>query len=73
MLSVTKGTGRSARGGSVVIGIPLEQIGIQHVKNPHKQYWSKLFGDFWKWFKEHITTVILGLVTIGLAYWFGWN
>ena len=68
------GGGRGGDGGSVTIGIPLDKVGIEHVKNPHKQYWGKLFNDFWKWFKEHIiTAVIVGLIIAGLVYWLGWN
>lgn len=68
------GGGRGGDGGSVTIGIPPEKIGIEHVRHPHKQYWSKLFGNFWAWFKEHIlTTVIVGLIIAGLVYWLGWN
>lgn len=68
------GGGRGGDGGSVIIGIPPDKVGIEHVKNPHRQYWNKLANDFWGWFKEHIlTAVIVGLIIAGLVYWLGWN
>jgi len=68
------GGGRGGDGGGVVIGIPPEQIGIQHVRDPHKQYWRKFAIDLWGWFQQHIlTAVIVGLIIAGLVYWLGWN
>ena len=68
------GGGRGGDGGGVVIGIPPEQIGIQHVRDPHKQYWRKVAIDLWGWFQQHIlTAVIVGLIIAGLVYWLGWD
>lgn len=56
------------------LGIPPEQIGIQHVKNPHTQYWRKVIVDTGAWFRDHIFgTVFGGLILAGLLYLLGLN
>lgn len=56
--------GRGGDGGSVTIGIPPEQVGIQHVRSPHKQYWKMLWRHSWRWASKHTSQIIIGVVII---------
>lgn len=67
------GGGRGGDGGSVVIGIPPDKVGIEHVKNPHRQYWGMFLKSIWIWIKSHISEVVIGLIIAALAAWFGLN
>ena len=69
-----QGGGRGGDGGSVIIGIPPEQIGIQHVKNPHRQYWGMFFGKMSKWILDHIVAeIIVALIVALVLIWFGFK
>jgi len=66
------GGGRGGDGGSVIIGIPPERIGIQHAKNPHRQYWGMFFGKVSKWILDHIVAEIIVAVIVALILlWLG--
>lgn len=68
------GGGRGGDGGSVIIGIPPEQIGIQHVKSPHRQYWGMLLGKFGKWLLDHIVAeVVVGVLVAIILIWLKLN
>lgn len=67
------GGGRGGDGGSVIFGIHPDQVGIQHVKNPHRQYWEKILNDIWSLLKKNLGKILTSLIIAGLIYWLGWN
>lgn len=63
---------RGGDGGGVIIGIPTEHVTIQHVKNPHGQYWGMILGKVWKTIKNPVVDLTVLLVGAFLIYWLGW-
>lgn len=55
-------------------GIPPEQVKIQHVKNPHKQYWWMLSSKVGTWILDHIVAeIIVAVIVAVILIWLGFK
>lgn len=55
-------------------GISPEQVKIQHVKNPHKQYWGMLSGKVGAWILDHIVAeIIVAVIVAMILIWLGFK
>ncbi|MES2203467.1 MAG: hypothetical protein V4474_04050 [Patescibacteria group bacterium] len=65
------GGGQGGAGGSVVIGILPGEVTIHNVPNLHSNYWKHLIGTLLKFIFKHIVEIIIGVLIIAIASWFG--
>jgi len=51
-----------------------EGITIRDIKNVHRQYWLMVFVESWKWFRDHMASIIVaGPIIAYIVYQLGWN
>jgi len=51
-----------------------EGITIRDIKNIHRQYWLMVFIESWKWFRDHMVSIIVaGLIVAYIVYRLSWN
>lgn len=74
--------GRGGDGGKVIMmqvgkEFTPEGVGIKDVKNPHRQYWTMVAGQFSASIKKHMSEIVIGVViaviAAGIILWIGWN
>src|SRR5690348_16822067 len=64
--------GKGGDGGSVIIGLLPDQVKIQHLKNPHKEYFNFLLEGIKKWMSQHTklvwSVVIIVILLVAAAF-----